>query len=288
MRQYYYPKTIFNVTTALEDIFNDIIVKHLDDNGSISQTISVPISFGPQDKFRMLRKEGEAGLKYYLQYPKLALTLDGFLYAANRVAGSKEVRYMVNPSISRDALESFITDLNPVPYDLTYTLRISTESMDDYSQILENILPYFNPSITLRVKEFPEINIERDLNVSIAGTTIEYLDPQGENERRYVNGTITFTVEAYMYRPIDTSKIIKSIRASFFVNSFLETSGTGTSSTSADINVLTESYLVSGFQSLSALASIPTSSYDTSGYFEGYSLDTSGTIYYSLSAANYS
>ena len=283
MIQYYYVKTLSRITTALSDMFNDLVVKHYDDNGGVSKVISpVPFSFGPQDKFRMLRKEEESGKKYYLQLPKLAMTLDGFLYAANRVAGSKELRYQTNPDISMDDLVDFITDLNPVPYDLTYTLRITTESMDEYCQILENILPYFNPSQTLRIKEFPEVNIERDLNVKIDSTTIDYLDPQGENERRYVNGTITFIVEAYMYRPIDISKIIKSIRSNFYVNSYLETSGT-----SGVSNFRTESYETCGFTSLSAISAVPTSSYDYSGSFVGYNINTSGYIYYTTSSSSY-
>ena len=218
MNQYYYPKTIRNITIAFTDLFNDLVVKRLNDSGIVEKEIEVPIKFGPVNKFQQIIKETESGKQYYVSLPSLAVTLDGMTYASDRVTGAYEERYFHDADVGLDNLTDFITDVQPTPYDYSYTLHVLSESMDDFSQIMENILPYFNPELTLRVKEFDFLNWERDLEVVQNGITTEFLEPQAENEKRYVNGSISFIVKGYMYRPVTSAKVIKEIQSKYYIN----------------------------------------------------------------------
>jgi len=257
MNSWYYPRTIRNITLAFTDLFNDLVVKRLDDSGIISKEIKVPIKFGPVNKFSQLIKESESGKEYYIKLPGLAVTLDGVNYASDRATGVNEERFFYDVDMGLDNLTEFYSDVQPTPYDFSYSLHILTESMDDFSQIMENILPYFNPSLDLRVKEFSFLNVERDLKVSQVGISTEFLDPQSENEKRYVNGSIQFTVKGYMYRPVSSAKIIKEIESKYFVN--------GVDIDTSRSDILVSSYNTSGFNDTSAAESIPTSAYDVSG-----------------------
>ena len=218
MQTWYYPKTIRNITLAFTDLFNDLIVKRLDDVGLVSKTIEVPIKFGPVNKYQQIQMERESGTGYYIKLPGLAVTLDGVNYASDRAMGVNEERFFHDVDMGLDNLTEFYKDVNPTPYDFSYSLHVLTESMDDFSQILENILPYFNPSLHLRVKEFSFLNVERDLQVTQTGISTEFLDPQSEGEKRYVNGSIQFTVKGYMYRPVTTAKVIKEIHSKYFIS----------------------------------------------------------------------
>ena len=84
------------------------------------------------------------------------------------------------------------------------------------SQILENILPYFNPNRNIRVKEFSFFNIERDLNVKLTGVTPVVTTDLTENDRRQVSCDIGLTVDAFMYRPFSHESIIKVIESKYY------------------------------------------------------------------------
>lgn len=279
MIQYFYANTIKNIVISLTDMFNDLVVKRANDSGVIVKTIPVPIKFGPVHKFQQIYQEMEnTNGNYYLSLPGLAITLDNIEYATERVRGANEVRYTYDANLGIDSIDAFWTDVNPTPYNLTFTLNILTEAMDDFCQIVENILPYFNPMLSLRVKEFSFLNLERDLPVKLQSIQPEFLEPQAENEVRYVNGKITLLVEAFMYRPLTDANIIKQIQTRYYTNKNLSISGNALSSTISSNNVQTEAYHTSGYTQVSAVSSIPTSAYNysatvgqTSAFIRSYS-----------------
>jgi hypothetical protein len=92
------------------------------------------------------------------------------------------------------------------------------ESMSDNSQILENILPAFNPALHLRVKEFSFLNIERNMKVQLGDVSYDYPQEMSEEDSRYINSTMTFTVDGYMYRPVSQDYIIKYIKTNYWYN----------------------------------------------------------------------
>jgi hypothetical protein len=141
-------------------MFNNLQVRRLKDDGSLSKEFTVPFTFGPVEKYQWIRKEGEEAKRYYLQLPRLAMTLDSFNYSQTRSTGVNELRYFFDKNTDLDDLDTFFSDVQPTPYDLNFTLHLRTESMDDFSQIVENILPYFNPALYLRIKEFDFLSIE--------------------------------------------------------------------------------------------------------------------------------
>jgi len=187
-----------------------------DKNDNAIKTINVPISYGPMEKMHQIRKEIENEKKYYLFVPKLALTLNDISYDSNRVIGANEDRYFYDSAnYGLLDLTEYKSDLQPTPYDFTFNLGIRTESMDHFSQITENILPYFNPSLYLRVKEFSFLNIERDLKVTLEGFNLEHSEQQTENEMRIINGNASLIVKGFMYKPTENVKLIKTIQSTF-------------------------------------------------------------------------
>jgi hypothetical protein len=214
---YYYPKTLRNIIVSLLDLFDDIQIKDYEaDNTTISKIIDVPITFGPVRKYQQLNLQAESGKKYELQVPRLALTYNGTTYDSSRATGTNEARYFYNTKLDIKDIDGFISDIQPAPYNYNFTLYIRTRALDHYAQIIENVLPYFNPALFLRVKEFCFLNIERDLKTTIDSITPEFTDEQDNNSIREVNGTFNITVAGFAYRPITTASIIKKIRYSTF------------------------------------------------------------------------
>jgi hypothetical protein len=226
MLTYYYPRTFQGITTALLDLFNDMKVVKYDSSANIISEKTVPITFAPNEKYHKDRIEEhyydadnvEQGQRYYLQLPRMALVFNGIAYNADRATGTNQWRYWFQESLGLSTidLDQVISDYQPAPYDFNYTLYIMTDHLTYFSQIIENILPYFNPKLVLRVKEFSFLNIERDLPVSMDGVNPEFSDDLNENDTRMVNASINLTVQGFMYRPFTYSKVIKVINKKYY------------------------------------------------------------------------
>ena len=266
MINYYYPRTIRAITVALLDMFNDIRVFKYDKRGDIVGERDVPVTFGPVEKYHQDRIEDhyfdannvEHNQRYYLQIPRIALIPNGVTYDADRATGANEWRYWMQETldINSNDIDEIFSDYQPTPYNFNFTVHVKNDSMDYMSQILEHLLPYFNPTLMLRVKEFSFLNVERDLPVILDGVGYDFIDDQSAPDSRFVNATMNLTVKGYMYRPVVMSKIIKVINSKY-----LELPNAK----------IINSYHTSGFLTVDGVpiaSALPTSGdYFTSGYY---------------------
>lgn len=215
MQYFYYPRTTRRVLIAFMDMFNNMKVYNYDTSGNVSNVVNVPLKFGPSEKYHLFNTQTESDKKYYVKLPALLVSIDSISYNSDRATSVNEIRSIYNDGIDPTHAEEFWADVIPTPYDISFKMDIRTESIDHCLQIMENILPYFNPTNHLRIKEFEFLNLERDLRVKLDTTTIEYPTEMGEEESRYFNGSLSFTVDALMYRPIDYAKIIKFVNVNY-------------------------------------------------------------------------
>lgn len=322
MNHYYYPRNFKNIIVALSDMFNDMSVYKYDAGstsagyGTSSQEIPVKFTFGPVEKESLQRREDHEyiasatdangytqveahGKRYYLYLPRMALVMNGIAYNAERAYGVNEWRewFQEVVEISGANIDEVLRDYQPAPWDINFTLYIMTDSMDYFSQIMENILPYFNPSLYLRVKEFSFLNIERNLKVTTDGVVPEFISPEiSDDERRYVNGTMNITVEAYMYRPFENMEIIKSIHSKYFVVDTNVTSATSAFGYESEPSTTPPAqYLISAdyFDTSGAIltsagiSAVPLSAIPESYTFSGtYETDSKDYIYFTSATNN--
>ena len=222
MTPYFYHGTIRAVTVALSDIFNEIYIGIYDTSGTFVKTKKVSFKYGPVDKVSQIRTEAysqEGGTKYYTQLPNIALTLTGLNRSDDRSTSVNEFRsFRDNDEVCES--NNFMTDAQPTPIDFKFSLEYKTSTMNDFAQITEQTLVYFNPDLILRIREFEDFgNIERDLAVKLENFGINYDDnPYDEQHRRTIVGKIDFTVEGYLYFPRSThSAIIKQIHNTYWI-----------------------------------------------------------------------
>ncbi len=269
MIKYYYPKTIRAITVALLGMFNDIRVVKYDKDGQPLSEKHVDITFGPVEKYHQDRTEGhyfdkdnvEHNQRYYQQLPRMALIPNGIAYDPDRATGVNEWRYWLKESLglSEGDMDQIVSDYQPTPYNYNFTLQFKNMKMDYLSQILENILPYFNPSLQLRVKEFSFLNVERDLQVDMGALGFDFSTELMSEDTRRVNASIDLTVKGFMYRPFVMSKTIKVINARYFADGSLI----------PQISTTTTGVRTLDGVPIETSAIPPLSAYDTSGYYDG-------------------
>ena len=224
MVSFYYAQTLKAITIALLSKFDGMQVhRYSSDGKTIIKIINVPITFAPVEKIQQDRLENytaepeSTGRRSYLQVPRIALTLNSITYAPERAIGVNEYRYFADSSGANGLVNALFSDFEPAPYNYTYTLFLRTDSMSDWSQMIENIIPYFNPKLYLRVKEFSFLNIERDLQVILNTVNPEFTDELDKNSQRQLNGSVVFTVEGWAYKPIATSKLVKVVNTRYYI-----------------------------------------------------------------------
>jgi hypothetical protein len=124
----------------------------------------------------------------------------------NRVQKFRKVKTSANDADKLD------TQYMPVPYNINFTLYAMAKNSDDALQIVEQILPFFQPDYTLTINDMADMGIKRDVPIIL--NDVSYEDNyQGDfTERRAIIYTMTFTAKFYLYGPVTSSSVIKTVQ----------------------------------------------------------------------------
>jgi hypothetical protein len=267
MEIYYYPKTIWNITIALCDLFNDISIYRHDISGNRISSIDVPLTFGPVTKMQQAREVDHPSdeTRYYMSVPRMAVVLNGITQNPDRAYSLNEERFWVDDILELDSGDSVYKDFQPTPYDFSFTLFIRSNSLEDLSQILENVLPYFNPKLYLRLREFSFLNVERDWPVQLSDVNLDFTDELDSETMREVNASIDMNVEGWMYKPVTSGALVKIINSKFFIGESAGYYSNGEPISATNYNIRESSQITEGYLEESDIV-IPTSGFTTSGY----------------------
>ena len=102
---------------------------------------------------------------------------------------------------------------------ITFDLNIYAKSQDDALQIVEQILPTFNPQYTVTIKTFPTEypDFKEDIPIIIQGVTFSDDFEAEMSQRRTITYTLTFEMKVSFFGAIANSTVIrKSIADVFF------------------------------------------------------------------------
>ena len=93
----------------------------------------------------------------------------------------------------------------PVPYNMAFELSIYCKLNDDALQIIEQILPYFQPQYNLTVELVEEIKEKRDVPIVLENITIDDQYEGDFTQRRVLLYTLRFTAKTYLFGPASSA-----------------------------------------------------------------------------------
>jgi hypothetical protein len=99
---------------------------------------------------------------------------------------------------------------SPVPYNINISLYVLTKTQEDGLQIIEQILPWFNPEYTLAVKVVPDLNLIVDVPVVLNNLQVADEYDGSFETRRFVTHTLDFTLKTNLFGPVGQNKPIYS------------------------------------------------------------------------------
>ena len=217
--QHFYHKQIRNTVIAFGTIFNNINIKRLDASGNPLQNIRVPLSYMPKEKF-IIRLDQQADLrgddsKVAITLPRMSFDISTFAYDPTRKLNKNLKFGKVKASGDTKKLN---TQYAPVPYDIGFNLYVFVANSDDGLQILEQILPYFQPDYTVTMIESTTMDTKRDIPFILE--SVDYEDTYTGNfeNRRAIIYTLKFTAKVYLYGPISSSSVIRKVGADLYEN----------------------------------------------------------------------
>lgn len=208
----FYYKLIRKYVILFGTLFNQIIlVRRHKDTGIEIERVKIPILYGPKEKY-ITRLTSDPNLERETQItlPRMSFEITGFNYDASRKQNSL-LRVAKGDTASRVSSQYM-----NVPWDIQFELNIYTRYVDDGTQIIEQILPYFNPDYTVSINPVNELGFIKDIPVILNSVSNSISYEGNFNSIRVINWTLTFTMKGYFYGPITTPKIIRKSIANIF------------------------------------------------------------------------
>ena len=214
---YFYHEILRKTIVSFGTLFNDIKIKHKDNAGDDFSILTVPIAYGPVQKF-LARIEQVPDLKkrVAITLPRMSFEMTGIQYDSSRKSSTMQTFKTVDKTGTNELTQVFM----PVPYNVNFRLSIMSKLNEDALQIVEQILPYFQPHLNLTVDLVSSIGEKRDIPMILERIT---MDDQYEGDfttRRILIYTLDFTAKTYLFGPVGNGNesLIKQVQVDYYTN----------------------------------------------------------------------
>ena len=216
----YYNQSIRKYIIAFGNLFNDIVVRRINANEEVTQSLRVPIAYGPKQKFLVrISSREDRDMAVYISLPRIGFDLESIEYDPTRKLQST----IKNASMSGTDDTVLKTQFVPVPYNLNIRLSIMVKNADDGAQIIEQILPYFTPQWTVTLNLIPEMNLKYDIPVILNSVALEDTYEGNYDERRSLIWDLNYTMKGWMFGPVGHQGIITRTQVDFMEDTALGT-----------------------------------------------------------------
>jgi len=207
---HFYHERIKKSVAVFGSLFNNIYVLRKGSNGNIISTVKVPLSYAPAQKFLERIRENPNltdDTKLAIKLPRMSFEILSFDYDNQRqLQKTNSINKVGSVNTSRNKL------FTPVPYNINFQLNILSKTQDDALQIVEQIVPFFNPQYTITQKPFTKYpDIKEDTPVIL--NSISFTDDfEGAVEtRRTIIYNMDFTMKISFHGPLSESDIIRQV-----------------------------------------------------------------------------
>jgi len=213
---YFYHERIRKSVAIFGRLFNNIYVIRKNASGGVLNQLKVPLAYAPRQKYLERIRENpslEDDTRVAIKLPRMSFEITDIAYDLTRQLA--KVSNFNTKGVSVDKRQKFYS---PVPYNISFALNIYAKNQDDALQIVEQILPTFNPQYTLSIYPFKEVypDFVEDVPVVITGVTFSD-DFEGTLEqRRTIIYTLTFEMKVQFYGNIENKEIIRRSDAKIY------------------------------------------------------------------------
>jgi len=268
----FYHGAIRKYIVAFGTLFNDIHINRVNSSNETIQTMKVPLSYGPKEKF-LARLEGDPELNrpFSMVLPRMAFELVNISYDPERKLNTLNRNVKQSSSNTSQLLYQY----QPVPYNLGITLDIMAKNNDDATRIVEQILPYFTPQWNMTLNLIPDLGLNVDVPVILNTTSLQDTYEGDFINRRAIVWSLGFTLKAQLFGPVRKSGVIKRVYTNLYVPPGDTPADEAVGTPISERITITPGLLANGSPTANASASVDISLIDADDNY-GYIIDFDG------------
>ena len=198
MFDYFYNEILRRTIISFGTLFNNITIKHTDSSDSVISVLKVPLAYGPTQKFlARLEQSPDLNKSTAMTLPRMSFEFTGLTYDPQRKVTTTQQFITKDPDSGTESKKTYM----PVPYNMQFELSIMAKLNDDMLQIVEQILPYFQPAYNMTIELVEGLKEKRDVPIVLENITMQD-DYEGDfTTRRVLLYTLRFTAKTYLFGP---------------------------------------------------------------------------------------
>lgn len=211
---HFYNASIRRFVSVFGTLFNNLNVVRSTSGGEVKSITRVPLAYGPKQKFlaRLDERPDLNAPDINIKLPRLSFEITGLAYDPSLKVSKLNKITSIDPNDSSKKQYVY----THTPYKINMQLAIMAKNQDDALQIIEQVIPYFQPEYTVSVKDIPDMGIISDVPIVLTGVTLSD-DYEGDfQSRRAIVYTLDFEARIKFYGPIKNQSVIKSVTANMF------------------------------------------------------------------------
>lgn len=211
MFEYFYHEILRKTVISFGTLFNNIDIKKTDSSDNVTSVVKVPLAYGPMQKFlARLEQSPDLNKSSQITLPRMSFEMTGISYDSSRKVTTTQTFLSGTTEDGTDIRKNYM----PVPYNVEFELSIYTKINDEMLQIVEQILPYFQPQYTMSVNLLDTIGEKRDVPIILNSISMDDQYEGNFETRRSLIYTLRFTAKTYIFGPISTGAATDIIRKS--------------------------------------------------------------------------
>jgi hypothetical protein len=200
-----YHRVIRKLVIGFGNLFDKITLVRYNPDLSEAERMLVPIAYAAKEHYVMrLEEDYNADKKVQMTLPRMSFEMTGLNYDSSR---------KLNTNVKNFAQGSggVIGQYNPVPYNFDFSLYIYVRNIEDGTQIIEHILPYFTPDYTIKLNLIPEMGLVREVPIVLENVSqdITY-EGDRSSDPRMVIWTLNFSVKGFVFGKTTDVGVIKT------------------------------------------------------------------------------
>lgn len=199
-----YNRVIRKLVVGFGNLFDSITLYRFKPDLTESERFIVPIAYASKERY-VMRLEEDLNLdkKVQLTLPRMSFEMAGLSYDSSRKQNTNIKNFSGTPP------SGVLSQYNPVPYNFDFNLYIYVRNIEDGTQIIEHILPFFTPDYTIKLNLIPEMGIIKEVPVILNSTQHEITYEGGrDNETRMIVWTLNFTVKGFIFGKVTETSVI--------------------------------------------------------------------------------
>jgi len=200
-----YNRIIRKLVIGFGKLFDDITLVRYNPDLTEAERFIVPLVYAAKEKYvKRLEDDPALDKKIQMALPRMSFEMNGLSYDASRKQNTNIKNFAKTAT-------GVISQYNPVPYNFDFSLYIYVRNIEDGTQIIEHIMPFFAPDYTVKLNLIPEMGIVKEVPV-ILNSAVSEIDYEGDknSETRMIIWTLNFTVKGFIFGQMSSTGLIQN------------------------------------------------------------------------------